>query len=259
VAKKIFIFLLALFLLAGCAGKNETVSNISSFQNEDMDEFDEFEDEFAQKSTSDFDPLSGYNRVMTSFNHAAMTNVLIPVSKGYKKVVPEGARSSIGNFFHNLFYPVRFANNLLQGKFKNALDETNRFLLNTTVGFLGFADVSTDIYKIEQHNEDFGQTLGYWGVPAGPHIVLPILGPTNLRDASSTFADGWISPTSYINQRGINLVNTYFEAASVNVVRSVNGLSFDYGGYEAMTKDAIDLYPLLKNMYEQRREAQIKE
>lgn len=257
--KKTFIFLLMLFLFVGCAAKNETTLHVNSQESGEFDEFDEFENEFAQNSQSSFDPLSGYNRVMTSFNHAAMTNVLIPVATGYKEIVPEGARSSIGNFFHNLLYPVRLVNNILQLKFKNALDETGRFLLNTTVGFLGFADVATDIYEIEKHNEDFGQTLGYWGIPGGPHIVLPILGPSNLRDFGAGFADGWISPLNYVKQREINLVNTYFEGISTNIVGAVNELSFDYPGYETITKDAIDLYPLLKNTYEQRREALIKE
>ncbi|MDR0467533.1 MAG: VacJ family lipoprotein [Campylobacteraceae bacterium] len=257
--KKIFIFLLTLFLFAGCASKNEPSAYADSFQNGNVDEFDEFENEFAQNSGSSFDPLSGYNRVMTSFNHAAMTNVLIPVSKGYKKVVPEDARSAIGNFLYNILYPTRLVNNLLQGKFKNALDETGSFLLNTAVGFLGIANVAADIYKIEQHDEDFGQTLGYWGVPAGPHIVLPILGPSNLRDIGGKFVDTWSSPTSYVKQRDVNLVNTYFEEMSVSAVQGVNQLSFDYNAYEMITKDAIDLYPLLKSMYEQRREKLIKE
>lgn len=257
--QKTLILFFVLFFLAGCSNKSPEVRQMTSNEQVAFDEFDEFEDEFAQSSQSDFDPLSGYNRAMTTFNDAAMTNVLIPISQGYKEIIPPGARSSLGNFFDNLLYPVRLANNILQGKFKNALDETNRFLLNTAVGFLGFADVATDIYEIEKHDEDFGQTLGYWGVPAGPHIVVPILGPSNLRDFSASFADGWISPLNYVSNRDVNLINTYFEGISVNALDSVNLLSDNYGIYQGMTKDAIDLYPLLKNMYEQRREALIKE
>ncbi|MFV0481031.1 MAG: VacJ family lipoprotein [Campylobacteraceae bacterium] len=251
-----FFIIFTLCIFSGCANKDVQPNLTEYSQNDD---FEDFEDEFKTTAGSDFDPLSGYNRVMTKFNDAAMRNVITPVAKGYQKVVPKDARNSLGNFFSNLLYPVRLANNLLQGKFSNALDETNRFLINTTVGFLGFADVAGDIYKIEEHNEDFGQTLGVWDVPPGPHIVLPILGPSNLRDFTGSFADSWASPMVYMDSRGVNLVNTYFEAISVNVVDAINEQAQNPEAYETLTKDAIDLYPLLKSAYEQRREALIKE
>jgi phospholipid-binding lipoprotein MlaA len=238
-----------LLLFGGCANKN--VHSAPDLQDEDIDEF---EQEFLASSSNDFDPLEGYNRVMTKFNDATIIYIVSPVSQGYKKVVPKGARNSISNFFDNLMFPIRFVNNLLQGKIANALSESGRFIINTTVGFLGFANVATDIYKIEEHQEDFGQTLGAWGIPGGPHVVLPLLGPSNIRDLGGILADGLISPSTYFDK----VVNNH-EALGLVSLKTINSMPQTVDMYETITKDAIDLYPLLKNMYEQRREILIKE
>ncbi|MDR0666323.1 MAG: VacJ family lipoprotein [Campylobacteraceae bacterium] len=235
----------ALFLLffCGCADK----SAVSA-----PDE-DDFEAEFS--SVEEFDPLSGYNRVMTEFNDAAFRNVIIPTADGYRKVVPQGARVSINNFFDNLAFPVRFVNNILQGKITNAASETGRFIINTTVGFLGFANTADELYGMQKHDEDFGQTLGVWGIPSGPHIVLPILGPSNLRDLGG-MAVNYITPLTY---NSWNVFENNWQSIGVGAFGAFNGLSDFAPMYEAMTKDAIDLYPLMKNMYEQRRDKLIKE
>ncbi|MDR2635495.1 MAG: VacJ family lipoprotein [Campylobacteraceae bacterium] len=235
----------ALFLLFfyGCADKH-TVA---------VADEDDFEAEF--ESSSEFDPLSGYNRAMTTFNDAAYRYAIIPVAKGYATVVPSGARVSINNFFSNLVFPLRFTNNLLQGKIANAFGETKRFIINTTVGFLGFANVADELYGMQKHGEDFGQTLGVWGVPAGPHVVLPLLGPSNLRDVGGKVVDFFAAENMNINL----FDNDWRLSTGANTLNMVNGLSDFAPMYETMTKDAIDLYPLLKNMYEQSRNKLIKE
>jgi phospholipid-binding lipoprotein MlaA len=217
----------------------------------DIDE-DDFEAEFA--SNDEFDPLSGYNRAITTFNDAAYRYAIIPVVKGYAKIVPSGARDSINNFFDNLIFPVRFANNLLQGKFSNAASETGRFIINTTVGFLGFANVADEIYGMQKHDEDFGQTLGVWGVPSGPHVVLPILGPSNVRDIGGFAADYLLT----IQYKMIFFENIW-QNNGLSAFETFNGLADFMPLYETMTKDAIDLYPFMKNAYEQRRDKLIKE
>ncbi|MDR2100873.1 MAG: VacJ family lipoprotein [Campylobacteraceae bacterium] len=247
--KGTIMFMLFMLFFVGCADKNAFRA--------DMDE-DDFESEFA--AAEEFDPLSGYNRVMTGFNDVTYRYVLVPTAKGYAKVVPLGARSSINNFFDNLLFPVRFTNNLLQGKFINTLDETKRFIINTTVGFLGFANVAGEIYDIKEHNEDFGQTLGFWGVPAGPHIVLPILGSSNVRDIGGYAVDTIINPLSYAEWKGdVNLLDNSWQDSGVNAFKTLNSAADFAPMYETLTKDAIDLYPFLKNMYEQRRDKLIKE
>ncbi|MDR0407523.1 MAG: VacJ family lipoprotein [Campylobacteraceae bacterium] len=250
---RLLFFAILLLLMEGCANKDVSYQTVS-----DPQEIDEFEEEFSTPNSSDFDPLEKYNRAMTKFNNAAIVYVVSPVAKGYKKIVPYGARNSIGNFFDNLMFPVRFVNNVLQGKITGAFSESGRFIINTTVGFLGFADVATDIYKIEKRQEDFGQTLGYWGVPGGPHIVLPFLGPSNVRDLGGRFADVVINPTNYFEWRYANIIGRD-RAYGLRAVELLNNTPQIVDMYGMVTKDAIDLYPLLKNMYEQRRNALIKE
>lgn len=236
--------------------KSDTVNSKENSSEED-DFLDEFEDEMKVEEKSD--PFSGYNRVMTSFNDAAFEYVVSPVAKGYKYVVHEEIRKSIGNFFHNLLYPVRVVNNLLQGKFKNSGEETGRFVINTTIGILGLFDPAKKYFDLEPHEEDFGQTLGYWGVGPGPHIVLPLLGPSNLRDTVSLYPNSLLDPVDYHSDRSYNLVNSYGESLLVKAFSKINHVSLHDCEYEQLKKDAIDLYPYLRDVYEQYREKQIKE
>ncbi|KEA45895.1 MlaA family lipoprotein [Campylobacter mucosalis] len=210
---------------------------------------DEFEDEFDKKEI--FDPLSGYNRVMTSINDTIYTYIFDPVLDGYRWLVPQEGREAIANIFDNALYPLRLINNLLQFKFQNAGEETLRFVANTIVGFAGVSDVATKYYKIPRHDEDFGQTLGYWGVGSGFHIVWPIFGPSNLRDTFGMVGDYFSKPTSYIEPETLELaVKTFDETNS----KSLSSMS-----YKQLKKDAIDLYPFLRDTYEQRRNHLIKE
>ncbi len=135
----------------------------------------------ASTGSVDKDPFETANRAILKFNLSSDKHVLAPVARGYKKVLPQPVRNGISNFFSNLWEPMTIVNDLLQGKFKMAGVSTGRFIINTTVGILGFADVATRL-DLPHHREDFGQTLAVWGVPSGPYLVLPFLGPSNLRD-----------------------------------------------------------------------------
>lgn len=221
------------------------------------DDFGDFTDEFATQEKS-FDPLSGYNRVMTSFNHYVYLNVLEPTAKGYGKIVPKFARTGLSNFFDNLAFPIRFVNNLLQLKFANAFEEFGRFTINSTIGILGFMDPATD-YELYERNEDFGQTLGFYGVGEGFHIVLPFLGPSNLRDTLGLVADGYVNPLTDTGSLKYKIPNRTEKTVGIQAFKTVNNISLNQGKYELITKDAIDLYPLLKNAYSQKREKDIKE
>ena len=136
-------------------------STLLAFANPSTNEADEFDVEFDAKANT-FDPLSGYNRVMTNVNDFIYSNMLTPAAKGYAYVVPEPARTAISNFFDNLMFPIRFVNNVLQLKFQNAGEETLRFLANTIIGFGGLTD-GAKYYGLKEYDEDLGQTLGYWG------------------------------------------------------------------------------------------------
>ena len=164
----------------------------------------DFDSEFTNNNVEVFDPLSGYNRLMTNFNDKFYLNVLNPVSKSYAFVVPETARIGIDNFFNNLMFPVRFTNNLLQLKFQNSTEELGRFLVNTIWGLAGFMDVAKSELQWKEHKEDFGQTLGFYGVGDAIPVVLPLIGPSNLRDIVGLGADSYVSALSTTGDSDLN-------------------------------------------------------
>jgi len=134
------------------------------------------------------DPLEGYNRAMFSFNDAVDRAVLKPVATGYKNVVPGFAQTGVGNFFGNLSDAWSSVNNLLQGKPEQAGTDFGRVALNSTFGIFGLLDIASEA-GMQKSDEDFGQTLGKWGVPSGPYLILPLLGPSTVRDTAALPAD----------------------------------------------------------------------
>lgn len=230
---------------------SENTADESAASDDFDDDFD-LEDEFAESSASSvFDPLSGYNRLMTKFNDKVYFWVLKPVAKGYRAVVPETARRSIVRFFNNLLFPVRFVNNTLQLKFKQAGVELTRFIVNSTVGLLGFADPAKNWFELEAYPEDFGQTLGHYGLGGGFHIVLPFLGPSNLRDMVGLVPDYFLDPVSYVEDPETEI--------GVKSYNKVNNTSLHIGEYESLKSDAVDLYLFLRDAYEQNRKKKIEE
>jgi len=224
---------------------------------EDDDLFDDFEDETTVKKV--YDPFESYNRIMTSFNDKLITNVLTPVAKGYKKVLNIEVRKSVSNFFKNIYYPPRVVNNVLQGKFKNSFDETQRFVINTTIGVLGFFDPAKSYFHIKAHPEDLGQTLGFYGVGSGPHIVLPLFGPSNLRDMTGMYGDSYLSVIDYKDRNWVTLTDTWGEYLSVKSYENINEFSLNIQNYSKLKEDVVDLYPYLRDVYEQHRDKMIKE
>lgn len=216
---------------------------------DDFDLEDDFEEEF--KETYVFDPLSGYNRFMTNVNDKFYFWIVKPVANGYRTIIPEAPRRSIVRFFNNLLFPVRFANNLLQLKFKQSVIELTRFGLNSTVGILGFGDPAKNWFELEAYPEDFGQTLGRYGVGSGFHIVLPILGPSNLRDIVGMVPDYFLEPIGYLNKDEQEII--------IRSIDKFNGASLHIGEYESLKRNALDLYPFLRDSYEQNREKKIRE
>lgn len=213
------------------------------------DDISEFDDEF--ETAKKQDSFEGYNRAMTKFNNFVFDYALSPITSGYNYIVPETPRVGVANFFENLLFPVRLVNNLLQFKFKNSFDETLRFLANTIFGVAGLGDVATNVYNIPKHNEDFGQTLGYYGVGSGAHFVLPFLGPSNLRDIVGLGGDYFAHPVSYVKPP--------LASFGIKTYEKINFVSLHKEEYESLRKDAFDLYILLRDAYEQRRNQLIKE
>lgn len=152
-------------------------------------------------SQAENDPLESVNRGVYAFNETADEYILEPVAKGYKAVTPGFVDAGITNFFRNLDDVVVLVNDLLQLKLNQAASDAGRLIVNSTVGVLGFVDVATGM-GMPKHNEDFGQTLAVYGVGTGPYIVLPILGPSTLRDTVGLFADTYVDPIYQLHDSG---------------------------------------------------------
>jgi phospholipid-binding lipoprotein MlaA len=138
---------------------------------------------------------------MFSFNDGLDTYALKPVSQGYKAVMPDIAETGVNNFFENLADVGTLLNNLLQGKFSNATEDFARIAFNSTFGLAGLIDVATPM-GIEKHDEDFGQTFGYWGVDSGPYLVLPFFGPATVRDGIGMVPDFLVDPVRQLDDNG---------------------------------------------------------
>jgi phospholipid-binding lipoprotein MlaA len=151
----------------------------------------------APRSPDPRDPFEQINRGTFAFNQSLDKAVVRPVLRGYRKVTPRVVRTGIANFFSNAQYPIVIFNDLLQGKLAPAANDTGRFLLNTTLGVGGLLDPATDA-GLDRNNEDFGQTLGRWGVPPGPYVMLPFIGPYTLRDGIAGIADDLAEPRAYL-------------------------------------------------------------
>lgn len=230
--------------------ENSTNAENSEISSDESDfGFDEFEAEFESFKVND--PLSGYNKMMTRFNVALYTYALRPIAKGYEFVMPEFARLGIKNFASYINMPIRFLGNVLQLKFKEAGTELKRFGVNTIFGFFGLIDAASKA-QIPLHHADFGLVLAHWGVGGGFHFVLPVLGPSNLRDTLSIPVNWYASPITY--------AATYDSSAWINWL-SVGITSFvmiNEASLNTLTLDEIfyktpNLYPFLRDAYEKRR------
>ena len=196
------------------------------------------------------DPFERMNRAVFSFNETADAYVIKPVAEAYKFVLPEIVRTGVTNFFSNINDVLIAANNLLQGKPVEAASDIGRFLVNSTVGILGFFDVATDI-GLDKNREDFGQTLAVWGVGDGPYIVLPLFGPSNVRDTVGLVVD--IETDFMINTNKLNSD----EKIAVNGLRIINRRADLLDAGQLLEDAAFDKYSFLRDGYMQRRRSQI--
>jgi phospholipid-binding lipoprotein MlaA len=189
------------------------------------------------------DPLEGMNRAVFSFNEAVDRALLKPVATGYEAVLPEFVRNRIENFFSNFNDAWSAVNHLLQAKPAAALEMGLRFGVNTVFGFGGFVDVAGS--GIERRQEDFGQTLGRWGMPPGPYLVLPILGPSTLRDSAGLILDIQAVPEAFLDERPAR-----WALGSLHVISVRAGL---LSATRALDEIALDKYSLVRDGYLARR------
>ena len=222
-----------------------------------FDDFDSaFADDFSSNRPADEilinDPFEPLNRGVFWVNDKLYFYLFKPIAKGYRLVLPRPARVSVRNFFSNLTTPIRAGNALLQLKFRDFGTEVYRFAINSTFGVLGFFDPAESIAGVKQRNEDFGQTMGFYGLGHGFYLVLPIVGPSSLRDGIGSFADSFADPLRYADFRTIEYLGVkWFDVE--------NRLSLDHDTYEGIVQDSLDPYLFMRGAYAQRRKAQVGE
>jgi phospholipid-binding lipoprotein MlaA len=215
---------------------------------------DEFSDEYADADADNMiaDPLESYNRVVFTFNDRLYFWFLKPVSQGYGKVVPEPLRIGVRNFFTNLSAPIRLLNCLLQGKFTAFGGELSRFLLNSTVGVAGLMDPAS-YDGMKQYDEDFSQTLGFYGMGHGFYLVWPFFGPSSGRGTVGLVADYFTEPLTWIFWDDIET------GIAVGSGKTVNRTSLTIGMYEDMIRAVLDPYVAVRNAYYQNQLKKVEE
>ncbi|MBW2267957.1 MAG: VacJ family lipoprotein [Deltaproteobacteria bacterium] len=196
------------------------------------------------------DPWKGMNEAFFSFNEGLDRWFVEPVAKGWDFVLPDFAQRSIRDAFRNITFPVQFVNNLLQGKPAHAGRDVGRFIVNTTVGIGGLLDPASTI-GLKASEEDFGQTLGVWGVPAGPYLMLPIFGPSSVRDGFGLVVDTGMNVPSYFIP--------FYASVSLAAGSAVNRRSMVIEELAAERRAAINFYEAVRSAYTQYREAAVKD
>ena len=235
---------------------DETVGDVKGPDTDSFDEDVELEDIDVELETVHVkDPFRPYNRFMFGFNDKLYFYVMKPAYKGYNKVVPEKARIGVRHFFSNIRTPVRFFNCIFQGKFKGAGTELLRLTINSTIGVGGFSDPAKKFFHLKKQDEDFGQTLGKYGMGSHYYIQWPFLGPSNARDTIGFVGDVALDPLTLL---------TFFVSPFANTgargYDTLNEVSIDKGEtYENIVETAIEPYIALQDAYTQNRIKKIKE
>ena len=202
------------------------------------------------------DSLEGVNRTIYSFNDAVDDAVLKPVAKGYRGVVPAPARQGVTNAFDNIDEPLTFVNALLQGKVKAAFRAVDRFVINSTYGALGTTDRAAEL-GLERQEEDFGQTLAVWGVGSGPFLMLPVLGPSSLRDLAGFGVDNLSNPWGHFQSGELGLSTVEELGLQAGQVIDLRANLIDTA--DPVLDNALDPYATMKSAYFQSRLEQIRD
>ena len=262
---------------APAGSKNHAGEGAKAAETPSKDAPDEFFDPFAKKEESlaageDYDPWEGFNSAMFEFNRKFDKYVLKPVAKGYDKIMPTALQKGISNFYYNnIHFGPRLLNNVFQLKLKGAGIELSRFVINNVIGLAGFFDPAKHWLGLETPQEDTGQTLGSYGVPPGPYLVLPLLPPFTLRDFFGYLLDFGMNPVNYFLLPTFevddwpsaiahkNRDTTTILQLSRTVEDIVNYRSLNLETFEGVEEATVDLYSAVRNAYLQKRAKAIRE
>jgi phospholipid-binding lipoprotein MlaA len=202
------------------------------------------------------DPLEDFNRKVFDFNQVVDRNVIVPVAKAYRTVLPDPVRDSIRDFLYNLRAPLIFANDALQLDFERAGDTFARFVLNSTLGVGGLIDVAGKWGQLPYHENDLGITLGVWGIPEGPYLVVPILGPSDPRDLGGQVAEGFGDPFNRLVTG--NPYTLYWIPFVRGGVSGIDQRSRYIETLADIERTSLDYYATIRSLYRQRRAALIR-
>ena len=250
---------MCLAFLTGCAGNSEPFSGAraggpqfaqAESDDAEMDDSD-LEDAFGyvgDDEEDNNDPLETPNRLVFAFNEMLDVVVLQPAAATYRFLLPDGVRDSVRNFMRNLRSPVTLLNDVFQGEESRAGTTLKRFAINSTIGIAGLFDVA-DGMGYSFHEEDFGQTLGTYGVGEGFYLVLPVLGPSSARDGFGRVVDHFTDPLTYLLSRDIRLARF--------AVEGVDTRSRNIENVEELRRDSVDFYARVRSLYRQTRQNEI--
>jgi len=248
-------FRLTIFLIIFLSIKSFAIAD--NLDKEFDDEFSKFESEISKGSVHD--PLEKYNRKIYEFNEIVDKNFFEKIARGYRKTIPKPARNSIRNFLNNLSLPLSAFNSFAQGKVDNGFATISSFLINSTLGIGGFFEIAK-VKGITYENEDFGQTLGYYGIESNVFLILPFMGPSNLRDFSGMILDRSIDPTG-LNVGDIGGSSDFIEGKyriAKTILNIVDTREELLDIISNLRKDSFDSYSTVRSAYLQRRLAQIE-
>ena len=199
------------------------------------------------------DPAEGVNRAVFGFNRGVDTVLIRPVAYAYREAVPAPVRDRVTDFYRNLRSPVILANDLMQGNLERAGNTLARFWINTIGGIGGLVDLAT-VVGIPRHEEDFGQTLATWGAGEGPYVMLPLLGPSNVRDTVGMVVDFFLDPAGYIIRAEYERVVSYIRTGS----EVIDNRSRILQATDDLERNSVDYYAQVRSLYKQRRDALIR-
>lgn len=258
--RSIFVAIAVSFVLSACAATPQTGGPQAAEARADDPGLTQIaqsdgSDAWADSESGDFgpepgdnDPLEIPNRMIFAFNEALDFAIIRPVAVTYRFIVPKGVRNSVRNFLRNLRSPVVLANDLLQGDLGRAENTFARFFINSTIGLLGLFDIAADS-GYPYHDEDFGQTLGTYGAGEGFYLVLPVLGPSSLRDGTGRVVDIFLDPLTYIAPQ-----ETAIGRAALT---GVDYRSRNIEELDSLKADSLDFYARIRSLYRQNRKSEI--
>lgn len=254
---EVFLFTLLLFACSSASKRESSptgqlTGNAQNPKNatEQADDASFDTDDEADYTVSD--PLEAFNRPMHSFNEFFIRYLINPTAEAWQFILPSFIRKGVQNFFSWAYTPGRLVNNLLQANFKGAGKETAQFIVNGTVGMLGFYDAANEIFEIEKGESNTDKTLRTWRIPEGPYVVWPFIGPHTLRGTLGFTGDIFLQPQAVLVPVYIKPKTLWVDfgiVAGTYTVRAVNDASFNPKAYDELVRDAIDSYSFIRDIY----------